>query len=460
LTKSILAIDIGTTSVVSIVAQNDYNNKINILGIGKSVSNGISKGAIVDIDLASSCIKSAVDIARSSSGNNIEETIVSISGIHTKSRRSVGSINIPSGHITIKEINQVLTIALYDAQIVPEYEAIHVIPLYFKVDNNDEIDNPLNMNGSRLEVYTHIITAKKTSLTNIKSALKSSNIEVTNFVLSAYASTKATLQEDQMKSGTAVLDLGGSTSELAIFKNKSMLYNDIIPIGSEHITHDLSIMLHTPLNAASEVKKQYASLIPKSEDQDLNTITKVKIPVLGNESESKEISLDLIQPMIHARVEEILCLIKDKITINGLTQSVNNVVLTGGMSKVPGIDLLARKIFPNIPVKVSNPINIQNGYIDFNDASLSTIVGLLFYGLESDPAFELDSNKQLRTKKEKIVEEKVKIEEPTINTVNQSNGSNNTESNDLLNDLQSIQINKKEKKSLLGGFWKKIGDML
>jgi len=461
LTKSILAIDIGTTSVVSIVAKNDYNDKINILGIGKSVSNGIAKGAIIDIDLASTSIKNSVDIARSSSGNNIDETIVSISGIHTKSRRSVGSINIPSGHITIKEINQVLAIALYDAQIVPEYEAIHVIPLYFKVDNNDEIDNPLNMNGSRLEVYAHIITAKKTSLTNIKSALKSSNIEVTNFVLSAYASTIATIKEDQMKSGTAVLDLGGSTSELAIFKNKSMLYNDIIPIGSEHITHDLSIMLHTPLNAAGEVKKQYASLIPKREDQDLNTITKVKIPVLGNESESKEISLDFIQPIIHARVEEILCLIKDKITINGLTPSVNNIVLTGGMSKVPGLDILAKKVFPNIPVKISNPINIQNGYIDFNDATLSTIVGLLFYGLDSDPTFELDSNKQLRTKKEKVYTPEVKIQEKITQTVSTRINTRQTEElNDLANDLNSIKIDKKEKKSLLASFWKKIGDLL
>ena len=456
----VLAIDIGTTNIISIVASNDFNNKINILGVGQAKSSGVQKGNIVDINLACTCIKEAVLAAKSSSGAQITKAIVSLSGANTKTLRSTGTVNIPSGHITIKEINQVLTIALYDAQIVPEYEAIHVIPLYFKVDNNDEIGNPLNMNGSRLEVYAHIITAKKTSLTNIKSALKSSNIEVTNFVLSAYASTKATLQEEQMKSGTAVLDLGGSTSELAIFKNKSMLYNDIIPIGSEHITHDLSIMLHTPLNAASEVKKQYASLIPKSQDQDLNTITKVKIPVLGNESESKEISLDLIQPMIHARVEEILCLIKDKITTNGLTQSVNNVVLTGGMSKVPGIDLLARKIFPNIPVKVSKPINIQNGYIDFNDASLSTIVGLLFYGLDCDPAFELDSNKQLRTKKEKIYKEEVKTQEKSIDTSNTASIQNTEESNDLLNDLQSIEINKKEKKSILGSFWKKIGDML
>lgn len=446
MTKSILAIDIGTTSIVSIVAQNDYNNKINILGIGKSTSNGIKKGAIVDIDLASNSIKDAVDIAKSSSGNNIDSTIVSISGIHTKSRRSNGSINIPSGHITLKEINQVLTIALYDAQIVPEYEAIHVIPLYFKVDNNDSIDNPLNMNGSRLEVYANIITAKKTSLTNIQSALKTSNIEVTNFVLNSYASTIATIQDDQKKLGTAVLDLGGSTSELAIFHNKSIIYNDVVLIGSEHITNDLSIMLHTPLSAASEVKKQYASLIPKSDTQ--NTITKVKIPILGNEAELKEISLDLIQPMIHARVEEVLCLAKDKLTHSGLYDTIHSIVLTGGMSKIAGIDLLAQKIFPNLPIKISNPINIQNGYIDFNDSTLSTIVGLLFYGLDSDPAFELDSNKQLRTKQEQPKQvEPAKIPKEEIVSKEED-------------DLGSLQIDTKQSKSTVSGIWKKFSEWL
>ncbi|MCK5294771.1 MAG: cell division protein FtsA [Arcobacteraceae bacterium] len=454
MTKSILAIDIGTTSIVSIVAQNDYNNKINILGIGKSTSYGIQKGAIVDIDLASSSIKNAVDIARNSSPNTIDSTIVSISGIHTKSRRSNGSINVPSGHITHKEINQVLTIALYDAQIVPEYEAIHVIPLYFKVDNNDSIENPLNMNGSRLEVYANIITAKKTSLTNIQSALKTSNIEVTNFVLSSYASTIATIQKDQMKLGTAVFDLGGSTSEIAIYKNRSILFNDIVPIGSEHITNDLSIMLHTPLNAASRVKTQYASLIPKSDILNQNTITKVKVPILGNESELKEISLDLIQPMIHARVEEILCLSRDKLIHSGLYDTIHGIVLTGGMSKIPGIELLARKVFPNVPVKISNPINIQNGYIDFNDATLSTIVGLLFYGLDNDPAFELDSNKQLRIKKEIP-----KKESPTI-VKKENKDTKNEENSEPHNNLNNLDLKIEEKKSKVSSIWKKFSEWL
>ena len=458
MSKSILAIDIGTTSIVSIIAQNDLNNKINILGIGKSTSDGIKNGAIVDINRVSNSIKNAVDLAKSSSSTNIISTIVSISGIHTKSIRSSGFINIPSGHITKKEISQVLTMALYDASIIPNYDVIHVIPLYFKIDDSTTtIDNPLNMNGSRLEVYANIITAKKTSLNNIQNALKKSNLEVSYFVLSSYASTIATLKEDQKKLGTAVIDLGGSTSELAIYKNKSLTYNDVVPIGSEAITKDLSIMLHTPFSAANEVKKQYSTLLPKDSNS-TDTITKVKVPVLGNENESKELSLDLIQPMVHARVEEILCLLHDKLTQSGLKETVNGLVLTGGMSKIPGIDNLAKKIFSNLPVKISNPHDIQNGYINFQDQTLSTTAGLLFYALEDDIFFELNSARLLR---EKInTQDEVVFEQN--NEVNKN--INNTNYNNELNDLDNIKdinnLSTEKKTSSLGKFWKKIGELL
>ena len=458
MSKSILAIDIGTTSVVCVIAQNDLNNKINILGVGKSDSDGIKNGAIVDIDKASFSIKNAVDASKSSSNTEIISSIVSISGIHTRSIRSNGFINIPSGLITKKEITQVLTMALYDASIIPDYDVIHVIPLYFKVDDNNTIDNPLNMNGTRLEVYTNIITAKKTSLNNIQSSLKRSNIEVDNFVLSSYASTLATLDDELKKLSTAVIDLGGSTSELALFKNKSLTYNTIIPIGSEAITKDLSIMLHTPFGAADEVKKTYSTLLKKT-TIDENTITKVKVPILGNESDSKEVSLDLIQPMVHARVEEILCLLYEKLEQSGLDDTINTIILTGGMSKIPGIDALTKKVFSNESVKISNPKNIQNGYINFQDPSLSTIVGLLLYSLEKNPFFELNSNKQL---KEQIqTQEKISIAEEVKITTNDISSKQDNTQIDSLESLNNIHKQQKEEKtSFVSKIWKKIGELL
>ena len=409
--KTILALDIGTTQIVSIVARNDLNDKINILGMGKAQSAGINKGNIVDIDLASSCIKDAVLLSRSSCDVEIDETYVTLSGMNTRSIRSKGATNIPSGHITANDIKLVLTRALYEVQISPDYEAIHVIPLYFTVDDNNSIENPLNINGSRLEVYANIIMAKKTALINIRNALKKANLEDINYVLTSYASSIATLDNDNRKLGSMVIDMGGSTSEFSVFQNKSITFNDVVPIGGDHLTNDISMILKTPMNSADDIKKRYASLIPIL-DGDNQPSEKIKVPLLGNESISEEVSLDYIQKIAHARIEEILILIQQKLLNSGLYNSVNTIILTGGMSKVPGIEMLAREVFQGLHIQIKNPKNIQNGYINFNDSSLSAIAGLIIYALDTDPFLELDSNKQLR---EKASKKRVPLpEEPII----------------------------------------------
>jgi cell division protein FtsA len=401
LNNTILAIDIGTTNILAIVATNDFNNRINILGVGKTKSNGVSKGNIVDINLAGSSIKDAVDNAISSAGEINANIVVSISGSNTKTLRSSGSVNIPSGHITQNEIKQVLNMALYNAQVIHDYEVIHVLPIYFKVDDGSAISNPLNMNGSRLEVSVNVITTKKTSLINIKNALKMSNLEVNKFVLSGYANAVATLEEDQKKLGTAVLNLGGTTSEIVVFKGSSIIYTDFLPIGSEHITSDISTIFHTPYSAANMIKKQYATLLPITEKDNEPNIRKVKLPILGNETESKEISLDQIQPILHARIEETLCLARDRMRNNSVIENIDGgIVLTGGMTFIPGIKELAEEVFKDLPVKISNPKNIQNGYIDFNNPTMSTIVGLLLFELSETHNFELDSNNNIKLEKQ------------------------------------------------------------
>ncbi|VAY87031.1 Cell division protein FtsA [hydrothermal vent metagenome] len=443
--NAILALDIGSTKITAIIAQNDLNNRINILGVGNLKSNGINKGSIVDINLASDTVNKAIDIAKKSCEIDIQKTFVSISSANSKSVRSSGVASIQSGQITYNEINQVLQMALYNANIIPEYEAIHVLPLYFKIDDSSAIINPLNMYGSRLEVYVNIVTVKKTTLINTQNTLKKSNILATNFVLSGYASSIAILTNEQKKIGIAVFDLGGSTSELTVFQNGTISYNDCIPIGSENITSDLSIMLHTPYKAANMIKNQYGTLVITEDDYNISenqTISKVKIPLLGNESESQEIPLTKIQPIIHARIEELLILLKDKLISSNMLEHINGgIVITGGMSKTIGIKELANKIFDDIPIKISTPINIGNGYIDFNNPALSTIVGLLQYALDTDPFFEIDSNKELRKKVEK---QKI-TNDIAINTIKQEDT------------FSSIDIKDNIKENTL---WDKLGKWL
>jgi len=396
LNKTILAIDIGTTNIITVVARNDFDNRINILGVSSNPTNGIEKGLINDIQNVGEIIKVSVESAKKSAEATIDEVYVSFSAASTKNIISKGAVNIPNGIITEKEINQVMQMAHYNANIVPDYEAIHVFPISFKVDDSGEFSNPLNMNASRLEVSVYIVTAKKTAITNTKNALKVAGIENSTFVLHGYASALSIMSEEQKKFGVAVLDMGSSTSDLIIYRGNSIVYSDFLPVGSVNITNDLSVMLHTPAIAAETVKVKYGSLIPIDEN-DENIIKKVQVPLIGNELETKEVSIDMIQTIIHARVEETLIFLANKIKSSGLSDKIGaGIILTGGMSKLEGIEELASIIFGNMPVKVTNPKNIKNGYLDFNNPTMSTTVGLLLYGLDLSPSFELDSNKRLR----------------------------------------------------------------
>jgi len=406
LNKTLLAIDIGSSGIIAVIARNNLEYKINILGTGSAKSKGINKGVISNIEVASKCIKEAVFIAKKNTTEPIDSTVVSISGAYTKGVRSSGSVNVPNGLITESEINQVLQMALYNATIIPEYEVIHVVPLSFKIDDSADVENPLNMNGSRLEASVFIVTAKKTALTNIKSAFKMAGLSVNNFVLDSYASAISILDEQQKNFGATVINMGDTTTEYSCYKGSSLIYNGFVPVGSHHITNDLSVMLHTPPIAAEKIKTEYGDLLKTSEEL---ANKKVRTPRIGDEKNSSEVSLEHIQTIIHARVEETLVLVKNSLKKSGIHENLGaGIVITGGMSKLTGMKELATLIFDNLPVKISTPINIKNGYMSFEDEKMATIVGLLLYSLEPNRNFELDSNKNLMMK--------VKIEEtPSVN---------------------------------------------
>ena len=405
--KTLLAIDLGSANITAIIARNNLDYKINILGTGSYKSDGINKGVISNIEVASKCIREAVLLAKRNTTEQIDSTVVAISGAYTKGIRSSGSVNIPNGLITENEINQVLQMALYNATIIPEYEVVHVIPIFFKIDDSADVENPLNMNGSRLEVAVYVVTAKRTSLTNIKSALKIAGISVNNFVLDGYATAISILDEQQKKFGATVINMGSTTTEYVCYKGTSLIYEGFIPVGSNHITNDLSVMLHTPPIAAEKIKTEYGDLLKTSEDL---ANKKIRTPRIGDEKNSSEVSLEHVQTIIHARVEEILMLIRNNLKKSGIHENLGTgIVITGGMSKLIGLKELSTLVFDGLPIKISNPINIKNGYMSFEDEKMATIVGLLLYSLEPNRNFELDSNKNL-IKKRKIQDNVEKAE--------------------------------------------------
>jgi cell division protein FtsA len=394
LSKTILAIDIGSIITKAVIAEVDEFGDIKVLGHGFEKSQGVKKGIITNIDLASKSIRKAVSDARRIAGNNIHSAVVSISSAYTKSLNSIGIVNIPKKDITIKEINRVMETALYNADIPKDYDVLHVLPYNFKVDDQTNIEDPFNMNASRMEVEAHIIVAQKSSLSNLKKAIISAGLEIESIVLDSYASAIATMSEDERKLGVAVLDLGGQTSSITILRGNSIRYNNFVPAGSDHITNDISIALHTPLNVAEKVKKEFGDLIEVSDND-------IELPIIGDNTNTNIIPLKVVHDVMVARVEELLFILAKYLDKSELRDRIGSgIILTGGLTKLKHIREFAQSIFPGVSVRVANPTVLKGLFDELKDPSNSTVIGLLLYKSGMNTQYEIDNNKQLLHNKE------------------------------------------------------------
>jgi len=391
LNKIILGIDIGSTKICAIIAQN-IDDEIKILGAGIAKTGGIKKGIITNIEQAARSIKKAVSDAKKVSGTHYDEVVVSISSAYAKSVDSYGVVNVPSKEISVSEINRVLQMADHNANIPHEYDRLHVLPYNFKVDEHSNIDDPLGMNGTRLEVNVHIITVLKSSLNNLKRALKSASIEPDNVVLSGYASSIAVLNDDEKELGVGVVDIGGTTTDIVVHLGHSIRYNDFIGVGSANITNDLSMALHTPISVAEELKIKHGSLLAEEDST-------IQIPSIGDENVSNDVSLAVAKSVIFARVEETLMLVANNLKKSDYLDKLGaGIVLTGGMTKLEGLRELATHIFSSVPVRVAKPIenNIDGMFDTLKSPEYATTIGLILYGAGHSTSYEMDSNKKLR----------------------------------------------------------------
>jgi len=369
--KTVLAIDIGSTKICAIIARIEDDKSTAILGAGISKSQGLKRGNITNIELASKSIKAAVDDAKRVAGTDVKTATVSISGNYTKSLNSNGIVNIQSKEISFKEIERVMQTSLYNANIPNEYEVLHALPYNFKVDDQDFIEDPLGMNAARLEVETHIITTQKSNLNNLKKAVRGANVEVGNVILSGYASSISILNEDEKELGVCVIDLGGNTSNVTIHSGSSIRHNNFLGVGSNHVTNDLSMALHTPLSVAESIKINYGSLLSPSNDI-------IELPTIGDDSTTQEVSLEVVHNVIYARVEETLMILEQFIQDSGLKDKLGaGVVLTGGLSKMKGIRELAIATFNSVPVRLAKPREMEGLFEDLKGPEYSAAVGLM-----------------------------------------------------------------------------------
>jgi len=447
LSRTVLAIDIGSTKICAIIAEIDNNHTISITGAGTTKAQGLKKGSITNIELASRSIKTAVEDAKRVSGSNINTAIVSISGAYTKSLNSNGIVNIQSKEISFEEIKRVMHTSLYNANIPNEYEVLHALPFNFKVDDQDYIEDPLGMNASRLEVETHIITTQKSNLNNLKKAVRGAGVEVENVVLNSYASAIATLNEDERELGAAVIDMGGNTSNIAIHSGNSIRYNEFLGVGSNHVTSDLSMALHTPLNVADKVKLTYGSLLTPSNDL-------IELPIIGDENSTHEVSLEVVHNVIFARVEETLMILAQFIENSGLKEQIGaGIVLTGGFSKMDGIRDLAIATFGSVPVRLAKPIEMNGLFDSLRGPEYASAVGLVMYSASPYTPYEIDVNKRVRhTNEEPTVTNSIDLSNEPVIPIVPSEEQTVSDKDKMVN-LETVKEKKSDEAGSFSKFW-------
>lgn len=405
--KTILAIDIGSSKVCSVIA--DINNDVPyVTGVGICKSAGIKKGAVVDIERVSRAIITSVDDAKRVAGSNISRAIISISGAYTESINVVAITNISDESIGSDAITRTIKAAVYNAVIPKGYEILHVIPFSFKLDDCSDIEDPINMTGSKLEVEARIITAKSSDLANLKKAVKLAKIEVENVVLSSYAASIAVLDDDERKIGISCIDIGGSTSELMVYLGNGMRYNDFIKVGSDHITNDLSIILSTPQSVAEEIKEKYINLEEQASGD-------IEVPITGSQSDKryKTHPIKIVYDIVFCRVRETLQFLDASLEKSGLKSELGGgVVLTGGMMKLAGVREIACETFM-LPVRVGKPKRLEGLSEDLCDVDSAVVVGLILYGAGYSTKYEQDSSGRIYFHREK----KIAKESPVSKTL-------------------------------------------
>jgi cell division protein FtsA len=371
----LVGIDVGTTKVCTLVGRVEDNKSIRILGVGIEPSDGIRKGIIVDLAAASQAITRSVNKAESTSGLEITSALVSMAGAHVSSVNSRGAAAVNGDVIEQYDVEHALAQAR--AVAIPyDREIIHVIQRGFSIDGQDGIRNPKGMRGYRLEVEAHIITASGATVDNLRQSVGAGGVEIQQFVLNPLASGEVVLTEQERQMGVAVCDIGGGTTDLAIYVNGDVWHTMVLAVGGNHITQDIAHGLRLPFEQAEEVKKQYGYALRSGVGME----EYFSIRPFG-EDRPVQIHRQDLAHIIEARVTEIFSLTMQEIKRSGYDGLLPaGMVLTGGTSALPGIKRLASDVL-KMSVRTAQPENLL-GLVDrLNSPAYSTGVGLLRWAL-------------------------------------------------------------------------------
>lgn len=380
-----VSIDVGTTKISILVCHVVDQKHIDIIGIGRSVSDGLKKGVVVDIGKTIQSIKNAVKQAELMAGITIESASVGVSGSHIHSLNSHGVV--PIKHREISEYDMAQALAAAKAVSLAQGEQIlHVIPQYYIIDGEQSVQDPVGMHGIRLEVQAHIIVGGVTSVQNVISCTQAAGVQVTDIILEQLASADAVLSEDERDLGVAMLDIGGGTSDLALYKNGSIVHTMVLPIAGNHFTYDVATCLRTTIADAERIKHEHGlallSLLEKDEI--------IEIPLAHGQGAQQIYRSDLTQ-ILQSRATELLHLIYNDIVKHNLRHCLRSgLVLTGGGSLLPGLTTLASQIF-HCPTRIGIPRTGTQEHQILKNPQYATGYGLLLHMINKKTNESMDS---------------------------------------------------------------------
>jgi len=369
----VVGLDIGTTKICAVVGEVGRGD-INIIGIGTSPSIGLRKGVVVNIESTVESIKKAVEEAELMAGCEISSVYAGIAGGHITGFNSRGIIAIKGPEITANDVERVVDAARAVA-IPMDREVIHVLPQEFMVDDQTGIQNPVGMAGVRLEAKIHIVTGAVTSAHNIVKCANRAGLDVCDIVLESLASGEAVLTDEEKELGTALLDLGGGTSDLAIFAGKNIKHTFVLSLGGNNLTNDIAIGLRAPLAEAEKLKTRYGTCISENIGGDET----IEVPGMGGR-EPRKLPRQILGEILEPRMEEIFTLLQREIYRAGMEHAVTSgLVITGGTALLDGITDVAESVL-NVPTRLGRPSGIS-GLVDVvNNPMYATGVGLVLFG--------------------------------------------------------------------------------
>ncbi len=369
----IVGLDIGTSKVVALVAEFKADGELEVIGIGSAASRGLSRGVVVNIDSTVQSIQRAVEQAELMAGVEINAVYTGIAGSHVKSLNSHGIVAIKDKEVTAGDVARVMDAA--QAVALPaDQRIVHVIPQEYIIDSQEGIRDPMGMSGVRLEARVHIVTGAESAAQNIVKCVQRCGLEVEDIVLEQWASSYAVLTEDEKELGVCLVDIGGGTTDIAVFSNGALRHTAVIPIAGDQVTNDIAVSMRTPTQYAEDIKIRYACALSQLANPDET----IEVPSVGDRP-PRRLARQTLAEIVEPRYEELFNLIRDELRRSGFEEAIAaGIVLTGGSAKMEGAVLLAEEVF-HVPVRLGFPQGITGLPDVVNNPIHATGVGLLLY---------------------------------------------------------------------------------